>query len=214
MNDIISVEAPRRKNIIKANKCEDIWALRKKGVKLPILYLVIDEYITVKNKLAEQKLDKELDSKLQTLISQLPSLGIRLIFVPHRATGVVNKTNRTMLQFTASVKGDQEEVIDTLGIRSWKRPLVKPGDIAIKTSSSPEAQYVRGAAVTVSDETNSDFIENAAKVFYKMGVDLTNWGKGDSYMSIAINRDEQEIKERLSLGNTLQYDANHIFDNL
>lgn len=191
MDDLIENEAPRRKKLLADNKCDDIWAIRKKGVKLPVLYLVIDEYITVRNNLGA--LDKELDVKLQTIISQLPSLGIRLLIVPHRATGVVNKTNRTMLQFTASVKGDIEDVKDTLGITKWTRALTKPGDIAIKTSTMQNATYVRGAALTTSDDDNAEMIKNIAKAFYKMGVDLPD----NSAMKIAAVRDEDYIRQEL-----------------
>lgn len=209
MEDIIVNEGGRRKNLLADNKCDDIWAIRKKGIKLPVLYLVIDEYITIKNNLGS--LDKELDVKLQTIISQLPSLGIRLLFVPHRATGVVNRTNRTMLSYTASVKGDIDDVKDTLGIKQWTRSLTKPGDIAIKTSVNRDAMYVRGAALTPSDEDNTELIKNAAKAFYKMGVDMPD----TSSMKIACNRDAEMIREELSgEGERIQFDATNVFNDL
>lgn len=210
MDDLISCEAPARKRLLQDNRCDDIWALRKKGIKLPVLYLVIDEYITVKNNLERKEMDKDLDNKLQIIISQLPSLGIRLMIVPHRATGVVNKTNRTMLQFTASVKGDIDDVNDTLGIKTWKRPLTKPGDIALKTSSSKDAIYVRGPAITTSDEENATLIENVAKAFYKMGVDLPSMDN----LVMAANRDEDKIREELIGTHRVQFNASNVFDNM
>ena len=210
LDDIIEVEAPRRKKLLVDNRCDDIWALRKKGIKLPVLYLVIDEYITVINNLDKDQ-QKEFDGKIQTLISQLPSQGIRLLFVPHRATGVVNKTNRTMLQFTAAVRADVEDVIDTLGIQKWTRALTKPGDIALKSSSMPTATFVKGAALTTDDAENAEFIENAAKVFYKMGVDIPD----TSNMLVASNRNEAEIQSLLgSSSNRVQYDASNILNDI
>lgn len=201
LSDIIDVEAPRRKKLLADNRCDDIWALRDKGIKLPVLYLVIDEYITVINDLDKDD-QKEFDAKIQTLISQLPSQGIRLLFVPHRATGVVNKTNRTMLQFTAAVKADAADVIDTLGIKTWTRALTQPGDIAIKTSNMKSAQYVRGAALTTQDSENMRFIETAAKCFYKIGVEIPDL----SNMHIAYNRDDNYIKNELNpSGKMVQY---------
>lgn len=88
LDDVIEVEAPRRKDMLASERCDDIWALRDKGIMLPILYIVIDEYITVINNLDKDQ-QKEFDTKFQVIISQLPSLGIRLLFVPHRATGIV-----------------------------------------------------------------------------------------------------------------------------
>ena len=207
MDDIISNEAPRRKKLLADNRVDDIWGLRDKGIKVPILYLVIDEYITVRMNLGEQS--KILDAKLQVMISQLPSLGIRVIFVPHRSIGIVDKTNRTMIQFTACVKSDIDEVNDTLGIKGWKRPLINPGDIALKTSATPDPMYVRGAALTKSDADNATLIETFAKAFYKMGVDLPDM----STLQIAANRDESLIREKLEADNRVQYNAEHIFDD-
>lgn len=210
LDDIIEVEAPRRAKLLGDNGCDDIWALRKKGIKLPVLYLVIDEYITVINNLDKDQ-QKEFDSKIQTLISRLPSQGIRLLFVPHRATGIVNRTNRTMMQFTAAVRADIDDVIDTLGIQKWTRALTKPGDIALKSSSMTNAAFVKGAALTTNDEENAEFIENAAKVFYKMGVDIPD----TSNMLVASNRNEAEIQATLgSDSNRVQYDASNVLSNI
>lgn len=209
LDEIINIEAPRRKRLLEDNRKDDIWALREEaGIKLPILYIVIDEYITVRNNLGDASGD--LDTKVQTIISQFPSLGIRLLFVPHRATGVVNKTNRTMLQFTAAVRANIDDVNDTLDIKSWKRPLVKPGDTAIKTSSNPLPQFVRGAALTNSDTTNTEFIKMAAKAFYKMGVDIPPM----NHLPLCYSRNEDDIKEQLGgEERRVQYDAQHVFDN-
>lgn len=209
MTDIIENEGARRKKILADNKCDDIWALWKKGIKLPILYLMIDEVITVKNNLGV--LDKKFDELMKTIISQLPSQGIRLIFVPHRATGVVDKTNRTMMSFSAAIRANTEDVKDTLDIKKWDRPLTNPGDVALKTSDRQNAVYVRGTAPTTDDEDNAELIENMAKAFYKMGVDLPDM----SALQIACNRDENKIREEL-LGSDrrVQYNSANVFNDL
>lgn len=203
LDDIINVEAPRRKELLDAHEVDDIWGLRKKGVMLPVLYLVIDEYMSVLGNLGKDRRE-EFDTKIKIVISQLPSLGIRLIFVPHRAMGVVDKTNRTMIQFAAAVRANVDDVKDTLSIQKWTRALTNQGDVAIKSSSMKNAMFVRGAALTTSDESNSTFIETAAKAFYKMGVDLPDM----STMRFAVNRDEDAVREQL-IGNRnrIQYDA-------
>ncbi|MBO5386651.1 MAG: hypothetical protein J6A59_00685, partial [Lachnospiraceae bacterium] len=195
LDDIIENEAPRRKKLFKDHRVDDIWALRNKGINLPVLYIVIDEYITVRNDLGDEY--KELDRRLQVLISQLPSQGIRLLFVPHRATGIVDRTNRSMLQYTAAVRASNEDIIDTLDLKKWTRPLVNPGDIAIKSSSVPDGTYVRGAALTTDDGDNAVLIENIAKAFYKMGVEIPDMA---TTMKIACNRDDDYIREELSIG--------------
>ena len=47
MEDIINNEGARRKKLLSDHKCDDIWVMGK-GIKLPVLYLFIDEVITVK----------------------------------------------------------------------------------------------------------------------------------------------------------------------
>ena len=133
-DDIIENEGERRKKLLKNNECDDIWGLRRKGIRLPILYLVIDKVITVMGNLRAQdpKKEKEFNQKLKILISELPFVGIRLIFIPHRATGLVDKTNRAMLQFIAAVRSARDEIEEGLGVTKWYRGLTKPGDMAIK----------------------------------------------------------------------------------
>lgn len=208
-DDVIEREAPRRKQLLENHDVDDIWALRKKGIKLPILYIVIDEFITVMSNLdAEDK--KEFNKKFQTIISQLPSLGVRLIFVPHRATGIVDKTSRTMIQFTACVRSDTSDVIDTLDIKKWDRALTNPGDIAVKSANMKNAKYVRGAALTTSDDDNAEMIKFMAKAFYKNGVDIPDM----SSMHIAVNRDPEDIRRRLELDSNRaeQFNASNLDD--
>lgn len=209
MRDIIENEGARRKKILADNKCDDIWALWKKGIKIPVLYLVIDEVITVKSNLGA--LDKEFDSLLQTMISQLPSQGIRLMVVPHRSTGVIGKTNRSMIGFSAAVRSNNEDIMDTLDIKKWTRNLVHQGDIAVKLGGRPNPMYVKGGAITTSDGDNAEFILNMARAFYKMGVTLPYMGD----MIHAVNRNEHYIKEELSTsGTTIQYNAGNVLKDL
>ena len=210
LDDIITVEGERRKELLKKHRCDDIWALRKKGIKLDVLYIVLDEYITVINNLDKDE-KKEFDQKFQVLISQLPFVGIRLLFVPHRATGIVDKTNRSMIQFTCAVRSNAEDVKDTLDIPKWSRSLTRPGDMAIKTSNMTDAKFAKGAALSIDDGDNTIFIENAAKVMYKMGVPIPDYRR----LRIACNRDEEYIKSELkSDSNIVQYTVDNIDDDL
>ena len=213
MNTIINEEGERRAKILKDHRCDDIWELREKGIDLPILYLVIDEVVTVINNLAAKgnNEDKEFNKLMLTLITKLPYVGIRLIMIPHRATGIVDKTNRSMIQFTAAVRADSSDVCETLGIKKWDRALKFPGDTALKTADMEDAKFIKGASVTTSNAQNADLITNAARAFYKMGVDMpdmTNLGH-------VRNRNENEIREELDLNNDrIQYDATNILKDL
>lgn len=193
LDDIISNEGQRREKLLLEHKCDDIWSLREKtGIKLPLLYLFIDEYMTVVNDLDKDE-QKELQSKLNVLISQLPSKGIRLIFVPHRSQGVVDKTTRTMISFSCAIKATAEVVKETLDVPKFDMVLTNPGDVAVMMVGENKPYYVKGNAVAVDDDLNKDLIVAMAKAFYKMGVDIPDM----STMRLAANRDEEKVKSEL-----------------
>ena len=116
-----------------------------------------------------------------------------MIFIPHRATSIVDKTTRTMLQFIAAVKADNIEVKETLGIKDWKEALVNKGDIALKTSDQREPVRVRGIGVGRTDNENMEIIKSAAKIFYKMGVEIPDW----SHLKVCHNINIDEVKLEL-----------------
>lgn len=206
---LIEKEEPRRKKLLKDNGCENIGALRAKGVKVPYILLIIDEYITVKNNLGDKA--KDLNDKLQVILSKLPSVGIRILIVPHRAQGIVDKTNRTLFQFSAAVRAIEEVVKETLGIQKWTRALGAPGDTALMTTSRSGAKYVRGVVIADTDEKTVTVIRTIAKAFYKMGVDMPDM----SSLGFVNNRNEDDIREKLlNDGERIQYSADTVFDDL
>ena len=202
MNDIIENEGARRAKILKDNKCDNIWDLRKKGIELPILYLVMDEVITIKKNLGAAS--KEFDSLLQVLISKLPYVGIRVLFIAHRAQGIIDKTNRGMIDYAVSVMGKPEEVDETLGTKNFPIKLINAGEMGVKTSSMEEAIFSRSVAVTTSDIENTKFIKMIASGFYKMGVEIPE----NICLEVAYNRDEEKVHDELMGGtNVVQYDV-------
>ena len=208
LDDIINNEGAYRKKLLKDNMCDTIWELWDKGVKLPLIYVCIDEYITAQNDLGDRA--KELNEKLLVIKTQFPSQGIRVIFVPHRATGVVDKTNRATTSLKVAVGTDLDDTIDTIG-EKWDRPLINPGDMALRAPSMMKAQFMRGVALARSDEENRKVIELAAKAYYKMGVDIPDMSR----MPIACNRNSDAIRAELS-GTSIreQYNANSIYSIL
>jgi hypothetical protein len=208
LQDIITNEGARRKKLLSDNRCENVWDLRKKGVVIPILYIVIDEVMTIQGNLGDNF--KEFLRLMSTVVTQLPSQGIRLMIVPHRSKGVIAPQIRTNISFTAAVRADVEIIKETLDIPKWTRTLLQPGELALKMTGMPNAIFGRSVAITSSDFDNSELIRELAKSFYKMGVeipDMSNIGKG-------FNRDMQAIKEELSLGgdNRVQFDVNKLDD--
>lgn len=196
LDDLINKEGERRARLMADNKCNTLWDLRKRGIKLPVIYIFIDEFMTIVNGICKDKENKEqLDNYLNILISKLPYTGIRLMFVPHRAAGVVNKTQRTMIQFNAAVRAENEVILETLGIKKFNTPLVMPGDTAIKMSGDPKEMFVKGTAIGRTDDENSRICINVAKAFYKMGLDIPDMRS----IGYGFNRDERAVKEELGL---------------
>ena len=209
LDDVIDNEGAYRKQLLKNHMCDTIWELWDKGIYLPILYICIDEYITARDSLGERA--KELNEKLLVIKTQFPSQGIRVIFIPHRATGVVDKTNRATTSLKVAVRTEIEDTRDTVGETKWNRPLVNPGDMAMRAPGMMKAEFMRGVTISRSDSENREIIETAAKAFYKMGVDIPDMSR----MPIACNRNAEEIKAELSGESTReQYNANSIYSML
>jgi len=200
LDDVINKEAPRRKKLVADHRVDDIWALRSKGVNLPFLYIVIDEVVTLVKEYENNGKKVEFNNLIITIITQLPSLGIGIILVPHRSQGIIDKTTRTTIAFTAAIRADNDVIKETLGVAKWDRPLINPGETALKTASIREPIFIKGTALALGKTRDEDdlavdaFIKSVAKAYYKMGVELPymeSLGKG-------YNRDEQYIKDTLS----------------
>lgn len=196
MRDVIEMEGARRKKLLADNRCDTIWELRRrKNILIPVLYIMVDEFITVKGNLGPNA--GELDALMTTIMSQFPSLGIRMMIVPHRAQGVVDKTIRdSLISYKAAFRCEADIVKETLGVTRWDKSLVLPGDCALKVQDMGKEMYVRGLGVTTADELNSELILNIAKAYYKMGVEIPEMksiGKG-------YNRNEDFIKHELEIG--------------
>lgn len=194
MKDIIEIEGPRRKKLFKEMKCDNIWELRNnKKIKMPLLYLVIDEIMSVQANLGEIKW-KEFQSLLAVIISQLPSLGIRVIIVPHRAQSIIDKTLRSLITYAAAICADNSVVKETLDINyTWGIPLINPGDTAVKAAGLKKEIFIKGTTFELDDTRLADLIKDLAKAFYKMGVYIPEMqGIGNGY-----NRKEEKIREEL-----------------
>lgn len=195
LSDILEVEAPRRKRLLADEKCETIWDLRAKGIKVPYLYIVMDEVMTIIKSLESDGRHKDFLNLAVQIITQLPSLGIGVLMVPHRAQGVVDKTTRSQMHFRAAVRASEEVIRETLDVNKFNRALLNPGDIALKTSGLPEPIFVKGTGITLSDAENNVLITNIARAFYKMGVevpDMTTIGSG-------YNRNPNKVKNELNI---------------
>jgi hypothetical protein len=206
MSELLNVEAERRAKLLLDTKCDNLKDYNKKqksGTKMPYIYLVMDEVVSVVANVAYSGADdkegkanaKEFQRLMQTIVTKLPYVGIGLILVPHRAIGVVDTMVRDMMQLRAAVRADEKSVEEALGERI-DRPLTMAGDIALRGGTMSEAQYVRGPAAASSDDDTLELFEAIARGYYKLGVDIPDW----SHLPLCHNRDEESVRERLVSG--------------
>ena len=202
LRDIISLEAERRKKLLLDNGCDTIWALRKKGIKIPVLYVFIDEVIAVK-----EQFDKDakaiFDGYTKTIITKLPYLGIRLVMIAHRAQGTIDKTTRENMNFKVAVGAENDVILEALSLKKFNTALETPGEAALSMDGY-RGTYIRGNAITTSDEGNVKLFRSVAKAFYKMGFDTVDC----SHLGCAYNRDEKAIQKEFAseMGNHVQMD--------
>lgn len=198
LNDLIDTEAERRKTLLSNARVDNIWEFREEtGAKLPVIMLVIDEVVTINGDLKKAGLDKEFKNLIQTVLTQLPFLGIGLMMVPHRTTGVLDPLVRLNLSYKASVMADDATLKEELNVSAtnWKRPLILPGDMALSTSLMKQPMYVKGTGVALNDKETRKLITQMARAWYRLGADMPDM----KYIGSGYNRDESYIKKELDL---------------
>lgn len=208
---VLDGEGERRKKLLDDNRVENIKELRLKGIKIPMLYVVIDEVVTVILESQADGSDKEVKRLINMILTQLPSTGIGLILIPHRTTGILDPITRQNIAFKSVVRAGAESVKEELVIPKWTVPLPNPGDLAIISSGETNGQFARSVVPVdprnseTADKDSRDLMVAIARAWYKMGVELPDL----SSLGSACNRDEDKIKEELEISvnpNKIQYD--------
>ena len=210
LNDILTDildELERRKALLLKENVDNIWDLRAKGIKLPVLYLVIDEFIQAITKADELGVKKAVLEKLNILLTKAPAYGMGYIIICHRTAGYIEKIMRMNTAFKVVARADVDAVIEELAIdkKEWNHPLLNPGDLAVKGVGFTNAVFLKGTGVTPSDIENGKLSKVIAKAWYKMGVTIPDM----SALHTAFNRDEEEVKKILCLDDgesKIQYD--------
>jgi hypothetical protein len=205
--DIMESEAERRKKLLADARVDNIWEyMDSTGVKLPVIMIVIDEIVTIYSDLKEQNLHKEFQNYIKKILTQLPFIGIGLMMIPHRTTGILDPLTRMNVSYKSAVMATQDAIKEELGISGWNRPLTLPGDMAVTTASWKSPRYLKGTGLAVKDSETRKLIEEMAKAWYKIGVELPDMNS----VGVGFNRDEAYVKEELRLtekGNRIQYDT-------
>ena len=197
LRTVVEKEGKRREKLLQDHGCDTIWDLRDiTGIKLPILYIFMDEFITITGSL-EREERKELDTLIKTIVTNFPSKGIRLIIISHRTQGEVDKTVRGNMGFRACIMATAETIKETLDISKPPVELPNIGDTLASMKGERLPIYYKGNGVGTTDGENAEIIKNIARAFYKMGVDIPDM----STLGYYNNRDEQHIIDQLKLSN-------------
>ena len=195
---LVNEEGSARKQLLNEHGVDTIWELRDMGIDLPVLFVVVDEVITLKGSL-EGDSKKRFDDLLKTIITQLPSLGIKILLVPHRSQGVLDKTIRTNIAYACAVKAETEVIKETLDIKQWNIPLTEQGDIAIKLNGYPNAEFVRSPVIASSDGEVTAFVENMCKYWDKLEPKITNMKS----LGLCNNKDYLYMQDKKGLNDEL-----------
>ena len=111
----------------------------------------------------------------------------------------MDKTIRTLLDLHGS-RAEPEVVKETLTLKMGQT-ITQSGDTAVKLQGLGREQFVKGLALTTSDDDNNELIINIARAFYKMGVEIPSDMKA---LRSGYNRNEEEIQKELALDNNAQ----------
>ena len=168
---ITTTEATRRGNILNKHGKVNIKDLKRSGidVEMPYHYIIIDEIYSLQEALSKDEYN-DFKIMVNTIITKMPNLGLRVILVPHRIVNdVIPKTTYTLSDFTACVKSEFSEVSNALGVKERDFPytLVTPGDMALKTSEINRGKSVfnHGVAITTTNEGNEDIYKFVGSIW-------------------------------------------------
>lgn len=171
LRNITTYEADRRRKILQENDVINVVDLKKKNadVEIPYHYIIIDEMIGLEGKLSKEE-NVEFKALINTIVTQMPNLGVRLIMIPHRVTNdVIPKTTYTNVGFLTCVKSDFKEINNTLEVTKKEFPYDLPnvGDMAMKSGEINRGKVVfsHGIAVTTSNEGNEGVYKFIGKLW-------------------------------------------------
>lgn len=170
---LINTEAPRRKKLIGDAGNVNIWDYKERypDVKMPLIYVVIDEVVTL-----AERMDKETKADFQgmltVLVSQLPALGIRIFMIPHVIKNdIISKTTTDLIQCRISVMGTPDHIESSTGTkpREFKTKLASVGDMAVRMPIVEASTFFsHGPALTESNSKNNAFFDYLRRMWNKL----------------------------------------------
>lgn len=160
---VVNVEAPRRKKLIGDHGKVNIndFKASHPDVKLPVIYIVIDEMVTLSEMIKEE--EKEYQSYLKMIVTQFPNLGIKGMFIPHEVKNqIIDKTAYDSIKARISVKGSPEHIEASTGTKPKAFPykLANVGDMAVNIDTvSVSTLFVHGVALTDDNDKNNELFD-------------------------------------------------------
>jgi hypothetical protein len=185
LRNIVKVEGPRRKKIIGDAGFVNLndYKRRNPDVDLPLLYVVIDEVVTLSESMDKETKD-EFQGLLLELVSQLPALGIRIFMIPHLVKDQVLKKSITdLIPCRVSVRGNAEHIEKSVGVKNFKHKLFHQGDMAVRFNND-EPFFVHSAVLTSSNEGNNDLFDFLLKFWSKLEPESL---KGSLYEKLQVS---------------------------
>lgn len=200
---VVTVEAPRRKKLI-GTAGVNIWDFKKKNpdVKLPLIYLIFDEMVTLSKMEKEQ--ESQYQSYLDMIVTQFPNLGIRAMFIPHEVKNqIISKTAYDSVKSRISVRGSAEHIEASTGTkeRNFKYKLTHIGDMAVKMDAvnSGNPTFVHGVALSTSNEENNEIFEYVRRLWNRIEPE-------ESQNSVAKDIEIEQQLEKLQSNSGLDID--------
>ena len=191
---VVNVEAPRRKKLIGDHGKVNIndFKASHPDVKLPVIYIVIDEMVTLSEMVKEE--EKEYQSYLKMIVTQFPNLGIKGMFIPHEVKNqIIDKTAYDSIKARISVKGSPEHIEASTGTkpRAFPYKLANVGDMAVNIDTiSVSTLFVHGVALTDDNDKNVELFNYIRRFWAKYAPEEFN-------DSVAKGVDDNKYNEKL-----------------
>lgn len=205
LEEIIVGEGERRKALFKEKGYENYWDYidGEGDESLPLITLVIDEYLSVNNMFKETKAKLGEDLRplflnyINSLVSKLPAYGLRLLIIPHRVPGCVEPVTRDLMKFKATFRSSEDLSTSNLGLNKVGIPLPNAGDMAWTSEMQTKPLYTHTLCVGNKDNIAKNTFVLMAKAYYKLGVPMPDM----SYMKVCFTRNDPYIAERIKTWN-------------
>ena len=183
---LVTVEAPRRKKIFGEADVLNIWDYRKENPnnKMPVIYVVIDEILSMVGNFDKNEM-REYNNYIRELISQLPALGIRMIFVPHVIKNdIIEKKSSDLVTFRVSVCGNAEHIENATDAKPKDFPFVlaNKGEMAARIDG--KVMYIKAPLITDDNISNKRLYEFMYDLWQKIEPDSVT----DCYRNMKANK--------------------------